>query len=708
MSLAIRLLLIVLLAVLPAILLGVYSEYNARQGREAEVRREAVRRAGQLASEMKQIIEGVQRVALTLAQVPAITDAASAGSGQSADCSGMLAQLGRDYPGGIGLGVANSDAELVCAAGPVPPGTRVMGEHFTRAMETGGFVVGGYGEGSNGVAYLSFAQPLFDELGQGIGAVVLGIDLGWLADHMEERYAGTNVSLSMADRNLVYLLRIPEEPVRIVGQPALEEHRGLAALADQGALEARGADGVMRVGAITSLAFSGSGSYDLLLGFGISRNAAFAPIEVAARNALLLLALCLLLALAAAWLGGRYLVRRPAEGLLAAAARWREGDYAKRVEAEAHGEFGQLGRAFNDMAMSIEDRTNQLQASEERFRTLAALVPSFVWFADPDGTLRYANERWFAYTGAVPVEGATIPWADALHPEDADRAMTAWREAISEETPYEVEFRLRETSGVYRWFLSRAVPLRDARGRVTGWFGTSTDIDKLTQATEHRALLIDELNHRVKNTLATVQSLAAQSLQGTSLPQARKILEGRLLALARSHDVLTREYWQSARLREIVEQSVSPSNGGERERFNIEGPDIDIPPRMALGFSMALHELLVNALKFGALTTDTGFVTIGWHVQPDGSGSRLHLRWQEAGGPPVAEKKKRGFGTRLITSGLGRELGGEVNLCFEPEGVVCTFDLPLVKASSERDIRGVGNGPRDDGVNRSDRKWLEG
>jgi PAS domain S-box-containing protein len=524
MSLATRLLLIVVLAVLPALLAGAYAEYSARLSREAEVRDDAVRLSNQVADEMRQIIVGIQRFATTLAQVPAVADAVRQGETWSQPCSRLLVDLGRGLPGGIGVGVANADAELVCAASRVPPGTRVAGDQFSRALETGRFVVGGYGEAPDGSRYLSFAYPLRDEGEQAQGAVVLGLSLDWLTDHLRERFGGNDSSISIADRNLVYLQRLPEDAVSIVGKEALPEHHPLVAFAGKGALEARGADGILRVGAITSVKVNpdADGGFDLLIGYGISKAAAFGPINTATRNGLLLLGISLLLACVAAWLGGRYLVRPPVARLLAAAARWSEGDYFTRVAGGGSGgEFERLADAFNAMAESVAERTEKLRSSEERFRTLAALVPTFVWFADEKGALLYANERWFAFTGQPPEDDKPIHWPEALHPADAEPALAAWHRAVASRSPYEAEFRLRRQDGHFRWVLSRAEPLHDDNGHVTGWFGATTDIDRMKRADEHRSLLVDELNHRVKNTLATVQSLAAQSLRKSDPAAAR-------------------------------------------------------------------------------------------------------------------------------------------------------------------------------------------
>lgn len=685
MSLTARLLFLMALGVLPALLVGAYAEYTTRQAQEAEVRSEAVRLASQVGAEMRQIIGGVRSIAAALAQVPAVVAAASEGADWSEECAAVVVRLRREHPGGLRIGVAGADGTLVCADGPVPLDITVQGDHVTRAMETGRFVVGNYGEGPSEEGYLSFAQPLLDEADQPVGAIIVGLNLAWLAEHMRERYAGTDSSISIADRNLVYLLRLPEDEADMVGRAALPEHRPLAARADQGALEVRGPDGIMRVVAITVVAINPAPGdrYDLLVGFGVSRDAAFAPINRGTRNAVLLLALSLLFAMAAAWIGGRYLVRRPVAGLLAAAEHWRKGDYSARVpEKNARAEFGQLAHAFNAMASGIDQRNRQLETSETRFKTLASLVPTFVWFADRHGKLIYANERWYDFTGQRPEDDMPMHWPEALHPEDANRTLATWHEAVANLTPYEAEFRVRRHDGVYHWVLGRAVPMQEVDGQVSGWFGSTTDIDRLKRADEHRSLLVDELNHRVKNTLATVQALAAQSFNTPDPARGRKAFEGRLIALSKAHDVLTRGYWKNAGLREVVGEAISPFETDDERRISLEGPEVELSPRVALALSMALHELLTNAAKYGALSNAEGRVWIIWHIGANG-GRRLDLRWQESGGPPAEAPQKKGFGTRLIGTGLAHELGGDVDLRFERTGVVCAFSVPLEVADAD-------------------------
>jgi two-component sensor histidine kinase len=257
--------------------------------------------------------------------------------------------------------------------------------------------------------------------------------------------------------------------------------------------------------------------------------------------------------------------------------------------------------------------------------------------------------------------------------------MEAFGDAMGTGSIFQVEHRIRSKDGDYRWFLVRAEPYCDPRtGEIVRWFGVSIDIHDRRVAEEHQQLLINELNHRVKNTLATVQSVASQTLRNAeSAEQAKEALEARLFALSRAHDVLTRENWEGADLYAIVEQAVAPYSSCGEDRLHLAGSRIRVPPRMALALAMALQELATNAVKYGALSTETGEIRIAWGVQATGCGRRLHLRWEESGGPAVRPPSRRGFGSRLIERSLSHDLGGTARIEFPSAGLVCTVDAPL-------------------------------
>jgi PAS domain S-box-containing protein len=192
------------------------------------------------------------------------------------------------------------------------------------------------------------------------------------------------------------------------------------------------------------------------------------------------------------------------------------------------------------------------------------------------------------------------------------------------------------------------------------------------EAENRQQILIHELNHRVKNTLATVQAMASQTLRNSKVEgEVRQGFEARLHALAAGHDILTRESWGGADLRRIVDAALKPFREADENRIGIEGPALYLAPKIALAFTMALHELATNATKYGALS-DSGRVDVNWSIE----GDRLLFRWRESGGPPVTEPTRKGFGSRLIERSLASELGAEVRIEYPPQGVICTIEAP--------------------------------
>jgi two-component sensor histidine kinase len=190
----------------------------------------------------------------------------------------------------------------------------------------------------------------------------------------------------------------------------------------------------------------------------------------------------------------------------------------------------------------------------------------------------------------------------------------------------------------------------------------------------HQKLLLDELNHRVKNSLATVQAIAMQTLRGEDTTH-RDMFLARLFALSGQHDLLTLDNWESAGLRDVVWRALKPYAEGQGTRCEVDGPDVRLQPKRALALGMAFHELATNAAKHGALSTGTGRVKVSWEVDHD----RLRLRWKETGGPQVSPPERKGFGMRLIERGLSHELSAQVRLQFPPEGVICEWEMSLQK-----------------------------
>ena len=208
----------------------------------------------------------------------------------------------------------------------------------------------------------------------------------------------------------------------------------------------------------------------------------------------------------------------------------------------------------------------------------------------------------------------------------------------------------------------------------------------------HLRLMVNELNHRVKNTLATIQSIVSQTLRAHDASTlTRDILTSRILALSKAHDVLTNEQWSGADLREIASQAAQPFlNGLGEGRIALKGPTVRLPPKAAIAIALALHELATNAVKYGALSVPDGRVDLSWKLAGRGPGRDLTAVWREIDGPIVSAPTRAGFGSRLLQRGLAADLNGEVLIDYRRDGVVCT-----IRARLEPDSDGVGADPPD-------------
>ena len=306
-------------------------------------------------------------------------------------------------------------------------------------------------------------------------------------------------------------------------------------------------------------------------------------------------------------------------------------------------------------------------------RTIVETSPALIYAKDRRGGLLLANQPVLTVIGKPwpEIEGRThaeymgdSPTAQAIMENDRRIMESGESEQIEEAA---------DAGGTTRTWASTKAPLRDEAGEIVGLVGVSIEITERKRAERRQHLLIDELNHRVKNTLATVQAIALQTLRGVD-PDVQTTLQSRLMALAAAHDVLTRELWEGAALDDIVDGALAPFGGRKSGRFQVAGPALHLRPRSALALSMGLHELATNAVKYGALSTAHGMVTICWAAAADS----FVLTWTECGGPPVAKPARCGFGTRLIERVLAQDLGGLARLDFsDPSGVTCRVEAPL-------------------------------
>lgn len=355
------------------------------------------------------------------------------------------------------------------------------------------------------------------------------------------------------------------------------------------------------------------------------------------------------------------------------------GEY-RTLETVAHPRFGADGSflgltGVNTDITEREQAEKALRDSEERFRLVVEAAPSGMIMTDGAGRILMINElaeKLFGY-GRGELDGREIeilvpPAMRDLHPALRASHLSGSRE------PVKGEVMGRRKDG-------REIPLEVGVNPILTSDGiraiaTVADIAERKRTEAQRELLVAELNHRVKNTLAVVQGLAYQTFRSTDAA-ARRAFEGRLQALATAHDLLTRSNWDSTSLAQLVNDTLKPA-GANRARIEAAGPAIRLSPHAALTIALALHELFTNTLKYGALSNENGRVRLTWHHR-EGDG-KLSIEWREEGGPPVRPPQHRGFGSLLLERTLAKDLDGRVALAFEPSGVVCVIEMPIADA----------------------------
>ncbi len=337
---------------------------------------------------------------------------------------------------------------------------------------------------------------------------------------------------------------------------------------------------------------------------------------------------------------------------------------------------------FHDITerKQTEDR---LRESERRSRELLEALPAAIYTTDADGRITFYNQAAVDLSGRRPELGSDqwcVTWrlyspdGTPLPHDECPMAV-----ALKQGRPIrDAEAVAERPDGSRVPFIPYPTPLLDAAGTVVGAVNMLVDISERKTAETRQKLLVDELNHRVKNTLATVQSLVKQTSRGSTSPEVfRERLEGRLMALSHAHDQLSRHNWEHADLRDIVSAGLAPYYNETADNITITGDSIDLDPRMALTLAMIFHELATNAAKYGALSQPSGRLDLTWDVERNGSGPKLRLHWRESGGPIVNQPSRRGFGTLLVERGTEIEVGGSARLDFAPSGVRCEIDIPL-------------------------------
>ncbi|UCI18399.1 PAS domain-containing protein [Mesorhizobium sp. B2-1-8] len=368
-------------------------------------------------------------------------------------------------------------------------------------------------------------------------------------------------------------------------------------------------------------------------------------------------------------------------------------ELATRAEALGHGrsveplstsvtEFAAIAQAMVDAERAIAERRYELEAVLET-------APAAVWFTYDPKALQVIRNRFAAELMGLPTDAHksfgrpdlvidTVAVKDGHVVSRQDRPLS--RAMRGQLTDHE-EFAYTLPSGVERFLLSSARPIRNPAGGIIGAVQISLDITDRKRGEEQLKLLTNELNHRVKNILAVVRSIASQTLRNaTSLPEAGRTLSSRLVSLAKANDLLTQQNWSGADVKDLIATSVS--SHAPIDRFKISGESVWLPPNVALSAALAFHELTTNALKYGALSNETGTVSIRWKLLGQKQHRWLNLEWRERGGPPVEPIERKGFGTQLLERVFASGTSGRVTLKFQKSGLVCTMRVNFAAGDS--------------------------
>ncbi len=336
---------------------------------------------------------------------------------------------------------------------------------------------------------------------------------------------------------------------------------------------------------------------------------------------------------------------------------------------------------------ALQQSRSDLREHEQRLAATYEHAAIGITEVDANSRLLRVNEAMCAIAGFPRDEMVGITLFERTHPDDAGPDQEAFRRQVSGELGiYSIEKRMIRKDGRTIWISVRSSTVRDSAGHFLYAVRVVQDISERRIAEERQKLFIDELNHRVKNTLATVQSLANQTARGAAnTHEFRERFEGRLIALSKAHDQLTERNWQNADLRAILSASIAPYLSGSSEQAVLRGEDVTLKPRAALTLAMVFHELTTNAAKYGALSVPNGCLRISWERQLVPK-PLLRITWQEEKGPAVVTPARRGFGTYFIEGSIASELGGKARIAYEKAGLRCVMDIPL--ASAQPDVPG--------------------
>jgi two-component sensor histidine kinase/DNA-binding response OmpR family regulator len=368
-----------------------------------------------------------------------------------------------------------------------------------------------------------------------------------------------------------------------------------------------------------------------------------------------------------------------------------------RVFAELFRKTRELEQLNRELERRVAERTAELKSSttrllqSEQLRSLALAAGQMgSWDWDGVSGEFFWDEGQYRIFGVDPGSFTVTPEnvRALIHPEDWERLRAALASVTEHGQTYQTEFRVQRPSGELRWCIGAAAASIDATRQVVGLSGVTVDISDRRSAEERQTLLVREVDHRARNALAVVQSMIRLTRADTKEAYIAAV-EGRITALSRAHVLLSQSRWQGANLSRILDEELAPYRRNEAEKIVTTGPEVFLEPATAQILALALHELATNAAKYGALSSTSGRVTLSWQLGPN----RLMLQWVENGGPAVQKPSSLGYGTRVISASLERQLDGSASFAWEPDGLRFAMSIPLGE-KTKLEEKGADENPR--------------
>jgi PAS domain S-box-containing protein len=656
MKLQTRILLLPFIALLPALGLLILNQWDLDRSRHQELEQQVLNQARQISAEVDRISEGALQFLVALAQVPEIKNG-------DTNCGALLANIRTNYNNYLAIIRADVEGNITCSS--IGPGPSIKDRlYFRRATEGKTFSVGEYIQGRGTRAdTIHFAYPL--QVGDNVvGVIAAALDLDWFAQRLTEKMP-VNSALNVADGNGTILVRLPNNQ-KFRGQQIPSQFQPIIFSPIPGVTQVKGLDGLSQLLGFVPIPASSVGFH---VGVAKDLEPAFSDIHRARTRGFISIAIGLVLSLVLATLWVHFGIRRPVSALIATVRRWEAGDYEPVPLTRDSSEIGKIATAFQQLMSTVRERESQLKDSEQRLaanqrylRTVLDEVPIGIMQTLPDKTYGFVNKGFCALLGLNEQDLLGHSFTEVTHPDDIKKDADLFVRSLNSRAPYTHRKRYLRPDGKVVWAENTVTHLDNGQGVLA----VSISLEERMKAERMQQRLTDELNHRVKNTLATVQAIALISKRyAKTADQYVDDLLARIRALALTHNLLTREKWEKAKLADLIAAELEPYLKGRV--IDLKGREVTLSPKETVSFGLIVHELATNAAKYGALSTSSGKLKISWNSELVHDAERLTLNWEESG-VLISEPTGSGFGSKLVEQCLA-DINGKAKQEFKRTGL---------------------------------------